>query len=174
MFKSIQAKLVAGLFAVCLIVIGVLAFLWQSEKVAAGVAKNTLLTEQKAHSEQLVKNHDEIRKLESENHALSLSYADKLNKAHQEHKVQINEINREYTASLNRSVRMYDSIKASNDKLSSVTRSTAEEYARTAGNNLSECTAVTGELANLARGYNAEVIFYRNAWPTNPVNTDPK
>lgn len=168
MFKTLQAKIVGGVFIVMLIAIGILGFLWQSEKVLTVKAQNELIRVEKEHADELAGAATEITRLNSINADISRKAAEDLNKAHQEHKVAINEIIAQRNSDLVIINRLRDNTKALNSKLSSLSDSARSEYATTAGNNLEECTVVLGEVVDLSRKYSAEIDFLRNAWPKQP------
>lgn len=168
MFKSLQAKIVGGVFIILLVVIGILGFLWQSEKVLTAKAKNDLVTAQKEHSDAMVSALAKINRLNADNAEISRKAEEDINKAHQEHKVALNEINALRNNDLSIINRLRDNTKTLNAKLSELSDSSRTEYATTAGDNLAECSVVLGEVVDLARRYSSEIDFLRNAWPKQP------
>ncbi len=165
MFKTLQAKIVGGVFLVMLIAIGILGFLWQSEKVLTVKAQNDLATVQKDNALALASAAAEINRLNTLNGEISRKAEEDINIAHQKHKVALNEINALRNADLVTINRLRDNTKTLTAKLSSLSDSTRTEYAISAGNNTAECSVVLGEVADLARRYSAEIDFLRDAWP---------
>lgn len=172
MFKSLQAKIVGGMFFILLIAVGILGFLWQSEKVLTQKAKHDLITLQKEQAEALISAAAEINRLNTENVELSLQYEKAINIANQKHKETLNEINAQHRADLAANERLRNTISTLNTKLSSLSESSRKDYAITAGNNLAECSGVTVELERLARNYSAEIDFLLEAWPKQATSKE--
>lgn len=173
MFKTLQAKIVGGVFIVLLIAIGILGFLWQSEKVLTVKAQKDLISVQKEHSDKLMSATAEINRLNAVNGEISRQAEADINLAHQQHKAKVNEITAQRNNDLAIINRLRDNTKALNAKLSNLPDSSRTEYAITAGNNLAECSGAIGEVVDLARSYSAEIDFLRNAWPKAPVKSPP-
>lgn len=169
MFKTLQAKVLGVIFIILLIVVGVLGFLWQSEKAITALTKTQMANLEKEQAQALTAATAEINRLNTDNANLSLKYEQEINLANQRHKEVVNEINAKHRADLVANERLRNTISTLNTKLSSLSESSRKDYAITAGNNLAECSGVTVELERLARSYSAEIDFLLEAWPkTNP------
>lgn len=169
MFKTLQAKITGGVFILLLVAVGILGFLWQSEKAITALTKTQMANLQKEQAEALVSATAEINRLNTENANLSLRYQQDINLANQKHKEAINAINAKHRDDVAANERLRNTISTLNTKLSSLSESSRKDYAITAGNNLAECSGVTVELERLARNYSAEIDFLLEAWPkTNP------
>lgn len=77
------------------------------------------------------------------------------------HKEELNELQNQLTTARNTANRVRDNIVYINSNWDSYDDAARQNYARTAGNIITECVSESGEMEQLARGYNSEVVYLR-------------
>lgn len=91
----------------------------------------------------------------------------KADAAENQHRKELYEIKSRYDTAVLANKRLRDQVNILNGKLSEYSRATVENYATTASNNLTDCSATTTELERIASEYNSELERLRSIWPTN-------
>ena len=119
---------------------------------------------QKAKDEQTLKDL-RLKQLE-ELDAVRREHAENLEK----HFGELHALQTSYNSAIVNNNRLLGEIRNIDTKWQSYDDTTKQNYARTAANNLAECSATTAELERLAYGYNSEVEYLRSIFPKFDVD----
>lgn len=165
--QRISGYVIIGL----LILVGVFGFLYQGERVKTQALKTEIANINKDHAKEQADLIVEVATLNQKNRDREVFWQKEVTVAQQKHKEELNAIETRYLTNLAANNRLRDTVKTLNRKLSNYSRETVEGYAKTAGNNLSECSSVTGELERLAYQYNSEIEFLLASWPSNDAGS---
>lgn len=165
--QRISGYVIIGL----LILVGVFGFLYQGERVKTQALKTEIANINKDHAKEQADLIVEVATLNQKNRDREVFWQKEVTVAQQKHKEELNAIETRYLTNLAANNRLRDTVKTLNRKLSNYSRETVEGYAKTAANNLSECSSVTGELERLAYQYNSEIEFLLASWPSNDVGS---
>lgn len=168
MMSRISSWIIIALVAV----IAVLGFLYQGERVKTQSYKTEIEKINKKHADEQADLIAEVARINQENKETEVKWQRQIVIAQEKHKEEIHAIEAKYLNSLAANNRLRDTVSTLNSELSKYPRETVEKYAKTAANNLSECSAVTGDLERLAYQYNAEIELLLSSWPDSRTGSE--
>lgn len=162
---KLSTKIYLSLIVLLLLSVLGLNFLLAKSKNETTTVELKLAQTLETAKQQKVRETEILAALNAENAQKIAEVTAKANAAEDQHRKELYEIKSRYDTAVIANKRLREQVNVLNGKLSEFSRATVENYATTAANNLTECSATTAELERLALEYNSELERLRSIWP---------
>lgn len=162
---KLSTKIYLSLIVLLLITVFGLNFSLAKEKTQALTLQHKLEQVNEKAKAQKIRETQILAALNAENANKIAELKAKANAAENQHRKELYEIKSRYDTAVLANKRLRDQVNILNGKLSDYSRATVENYATTATNNLTDCSATATELERLALEYNSELERLRSIWP---------